>query len=291
MKKVLLLSVFLFGLVATSNAQFNDYKYIIVPIKFSAFKNQNEHQTSTLIKYHIAKNGFNVVYDNALPDDVTKNRCLGLYVDFIDKSSLFTTKAFLEFKKCDGTVVFTTKEGRTKIKEFKGAYSAVIEQAASSLIGKEHAYKEKVMPKTVTTAPTPSVKEKMEEKEAVIPAKPASTQESVSVVETMTEKTKASVKETAVTATKPVTNTRPPSPTIEKQATNGILYAQPIAGGYQLVDTTPKVKYILEATSIDDVFLVNQDGINGVVLKKDDTWYLEYKGANGKVSKELIIKF
>ncbi len=291
MKKVLLLSVFLFGLVATSNAQFNDYKYIIVPIKFSAFKNQNEHQTSTLIKYHIAKNGFNVVYDNALPDDVTKNRCLGLYVDFIDKSSLFTTKAFLEFKKCDGTVVFTTKEGRTKIKEFKGAYSAVIEQAASSLIGKEHAYKEKVMPKTVTTAPTPSVKEKMEEKEAVIPAKPASTQKSVSVVETMTEKTKASVKETAVTATKPVTNTRPPSPTIEKQATNGILYAQPIAGGYQLVDTTPKVKYILEATSIDDVFLVNQDGINGVVLKKDDTWYLEYKGANGKVSKELIIKF
>ncbi len=294
MKKLVFLSVFLLGIVGGVNAQFNDYKYIIVPIKFSAFKNQNEHQTSTLIKYHIAKNGFNVVYDNALPEDVTKNRCLGLYVDFIDKSSLFTTKAFLEFKKCDGTVVFTTKEGRTKIKEFKGAYSAVIEQAASSLTGKKHEYKEKA--KQDMQAPVETPMQKISEKE-LIATKDATTEKVMEqgnvvkeeMVETVSEKV-APKKELAEQNNSSKTTT----PSVLKNtnlAADDVLYAQPIANGYQLVDTTPAVRYILEATSLEDVFLVNQEGVNGVVLKKDGQWYLEYKGPNGKVSEALNIKF
>ena len=72
-------------------AQFNDYKYIIVPKKFDAFRKENMHSTSTTIKYLLTKRGFNAVYDDALPDDLFQDRCLGLVAILQDDSSLFVT--------------------------------------------------------------------------------------------------------------------------------------------------------------------------------------------------------
>ncbi|WP_350287152.1 hypothetical protein [uncultured Croceitalea sp.] len=264
MKKTLL---FILALVLTQfalHAQFDEYKYIVVPIKFDAFKNQNEYKTSTLTKYLIAKEGFNVVYDNAMPDDLNKNRCLGAYVDLVDNSSLFSTKLLINVKDCEGNIVFTTEEGRTKIKEYNEAYKAALNQACNSFIGLEHNYlpKEPVVDEPIT------VSFKNDVKSLDKPANEESGNQIIAKVVEHTEKQK-----------------------VENTKDAEVLYAQPTANGYQLVDTTPAVRYRLEATSVDTIFLVNQDNINGVVLKKDGRWFLEYKGKQGKVVKELHIKF
>ena len=274
MKKKISLYIAFIVTVAYAQAQFNDYKYIVVPTKFAKFNNENQYQTSTLTKFHIAKHGFNVIYNNAVPKELTENRCLGLWVELVDKSSLFATKVQLNFKDCYGDTVYLTGEGRTKIKDYKGAYAAAIAQAAASLKDKEHNYVEK------------------EPKKDAVTAKKA---ESTATVSIATEQTLNTAKEvTAEPVESKVVEVAKKSvvevpTTVESK--NELLYAQPTQDGYQLVDTTPAVRYTLEATSVDNVFLVNQEGINGVVLKKGDQWFLEYKGPEGKVSKELFIKF
>ncbi|QDO93778.1 hypothetical protein FNB79_07235 [Formosa sediminum] len=68
-----------------------------------------------------------------------------------------------------------------------------------------------------------------------------------------------------------------------------VLYAQAITNGYQLVDSTPKVVYILKETNIKDVFLVQ--GKQATVRKLGDQWVLEfYEGETLKQS-TLNIKF
>ncbi len=58
------------GFQAYSQSQLNEYKYIIVPKKFDGFKNENQYQTSTAIKYYFVQQGFNAVYEDALPQDL-----------------------------------------------------------------------------------------------------------------------------------------------------------------------------------------------------------------------------
>ncbi len=272
-------------------AQFDDYKYIVVPIKFTRFKSENQYQTSTLTKYHIAQNGFNVIYDNAIPDDLREQRCLGLWVELVDKSSLFVTKVQLDFKDCYGESVFVTNEGRSKIKDYKGAFAAAITQAAASLKGKEHNYvakkKKKASDVVDTAAGETSEPETLEKATGGRPI-PESVGTAEVEVQEVIEAKSSETEDVIVPAAidKPAIT--------EATSTNAgkdVLYAQTTPDGYQLVDTTPAVRYVLEATSVDNVFLVNQEGINGVVLKKDDRWFLEYKGPNGKVSQELFIKF
>lgn len=69
------------------------------------------------------------------------------------------------------------------------------------------------------------------------------------------------------------------------------LFAQPIANGYQLIDTTPKVIFKLQSTSNPDVFIAQRDSLVGVLLKINDMWFFEaYE--NGKAIRETVsVKF
>jgi len=91
-----------------------------------------------------------------------------------------------------------------------------------------------------------------------------------------------------VTAT---TETASPA-AIPAAVNNGnVLFAQPIANGYQLVDTTPKVVLKIFKTSQQDSFTAVSDTKNGVVFKKGNDWYFEYYENNKLVSEKLNIKF
>lgn len=70
-----------------------------------------------------------------------------------------------------------------------------------------------------------------------------------------------------------------------------VLFAQPIANGYQLVDTTPKVILRIYKTSQQDSFTAVSDTKNGVVFKKGNDWYFEYYLNDKLVSEKLNIKF
>ena len=65
------------------------------------------------------------------------------------------------------------------------------------------------------------------------------------------------------------------------------LFAQPIANGFQLIDTTPKVVYKLQTTSKADVFIAQRDSLTGVLIKQNEIWIFEaYE--NGKPVRETV---
>lgn len=269
----------------STQAQFNDYKYVVVPIKFDAFKNQNQYRTSTLIKYQLINKGFNVVYSDNLPFDLEQQKCLGLYVNLIDNSALFSTKTFLVFKNCYGEEVYRTREGISKEKEYELAYNESIEEAIYSMGSIAYNYQGKsedpgtAGEQSVTVNFSNDVK-KLEKSK--LPKK------SDGVV-IKNETTVADQTYKTVEIEKPTTI---PSKEKDSGGQEFALYAQPTKNGYQLVDTIPKVVYVLTSTTVPDIFLVEGDNIDsGLVFKKEGKWFLEYSNESGKSIKELNIKF
>jgi hypothetical protein len=76
-----------------------------------------------------------------------------------------------------------------------------------------------------------------------------------------------------------------------KKEEAGVLYAQAIANGFQLVDSTPKITLRMYATSQANFFIGEGDAHSGVVLKKGDKWYFEYYEGDKLMGQELNIKF
>lgn len=275
--KIVYILLFAMGLNGVVNAQLNDYKYIIVPKRFDAFKSVNEYQSSTLIKYYFEENGFNAIYDDALPPDLAANRCLGLVVNFIDNSNMFSTKAVVALKDCNNIEVFRSEEARSKIKSYEEAYREVIQKAFVSYAGLDYEYEEpkEVQPKNASQV-TINFKDD---------------------VKTVEKEPKTNVVEQKATMEEQIYKTVEPKPSTIVKSANAVkvsgelLYAQPVDNGYQLVDSTPKVVLKLEETSLDNLFMTNFEGNNAVVFKKEGKWLLEYSDNGKKVQKELNIKF
>ncbi len=270
MKKYILLLLFALGSMSFVLGQLNDYKYIIIPKKFDVFKKENQFRTSTLMKYLFTNEGFDTVYDGSFPMDLQADPCLGLKADLVDDSTLFSTKASIALRDCNGVVVFETYQARTKIKEYEQAYKEVISEAFGALRGLNYRYspKKKDKPESpITVSFKNDVKSLEEESEA--------------------DTTMGSQQETEVAVGDDQTvDIAPTMDSVDKD----VLYAQPTENGFQLVDTTPKVVYVLKSTSAPGVFLVTKEGRNGVVFKEGGKWYVEFDEKGGK-AKELNIKF
>lgn len=293
-------------------AQFNDYKYVIVPKKFDGYKEQNKYQTSTTIKYLLTKRGFNAVYDDALPDDLFNDRCLGLIVNLQDDSSFFTTKTTIIFKDCRSVEVFRTIEGKSKIKEFKPAYTQAINRAFVSLEGIDGTYQPKETKKEPSSNETLTLnfkndvktlkedaKEVVIEQEATeenqtykaIQPKPA-IEEAKDKMDAKKGESKEVVIEQEATPDNQTYKAISPKPALFKKAgSTDILYAQPIENGYQLVDSTPKIRYKLVETSAKGFFLVSEGDKQGIVFQKDGVWRLEFVQNGVKKVEEMNIKF
>jgi len=70
-----------------------------------------------------------------------------------------------------------------------------------------------------------------------------------------------------------------------------LLYAQAVANGYQLVDSSPKVVYTLVSTSNAACFIAFKGELQGVLIKKDEQWFFE-QYAQGQLQSVLVhIKF
>ena len=284
-------------------AQFNEYKYIIVPKKFDAFRKENMHQTSTNVKFLLTQKGFNAVYDDALPEDLFNDRCLGLIVNLQDDSSFFTTKVSLVFKDCRSVEVFRTIEGKSKIKEFRPAYSQAVRGAFVSLDGVDYEYQPKAEKKESPKEETlvlnfkNDVKTLDEEPKEVILEQKATTEEQVYKAikpepPTLNKDTTSNSEGTKVVLEQEATTENQTYKAIEvKPALSNLLYAQPTSNGFQLVDSSPKIRYKLVETSIKDLYLVDQGDKSGVVFQKDGKWRLEYVENGVKMVEELIIKF
>ena len=75
------------------------------------------------------------------PEDLNQNRCLALTSDVIKDSAIFKTKLQIVLKNCNGSIVYSTKLGETREKEYDKAYSLALRDAFEELQTIDYKYK------------------------------------------------------------------------------------------------------------------------------------------------------
>jgi len=133
MKKHFLLFALLFSSVIFSQ-NISDYKYIVVPSKFSFLKEANMYNLNALTKMVFEKQGYEVYYSNdILPQDLAENRCKALYADMLENNGLFMTKIKVELKDCRNQTVYVSEEGKSREKDFAQAYVQAFREVGRSI--------------------------------------------------------------------------------------------------------------------------------------------------------------
>jgi hypothetical protein len=211
--------------------------------------------------------------DNNMPKELTENRCMALFTKVSKRNNLFNTKLKVQLLDCYNNVVIESNMGESREKDFQKAYHEALRKAFKSLsVDYTYTPKETKEDKLEVVAVTP----KPEPQEIIIKKEVEPKTETKIVIETVNV-----VKDTPVK--KPIVKSEE---IIEVKKPSNILYAQPIAEGFQLVDNTPKVVMILLETAKKDVFVVK--GQDAIVYKENSKWYVS---KNSNDSKLLEIKF
>ncbi|HVX49516.1 MAG TPA: hypothetical protein VHB48_05135, partial [Chitinophagaceae bacterium] len=242
MKARALIILLLFAVAGHSQQNtLNNYRYVIVPFKFSFSKTDNQYGLNTTTKQLLAQKGFVVFFDiDSLPPALANNRCDALTADVEDNSNMFTTKLMLLLKDCQGRVIFRGKEGKSKEKAYYPSYNAALQDAFISLNATAYKYDSTLQ---------------AQKQVAAVPAAPPAS-----------------------------------SPAVLQPAgvviTGSILYAQPTATGYQLVDTTPKKVLTLFKTSVQDYFIAQAETGSGMVFKRNGEWFYDYYEGDKLVSRK-----
>ncbi|WP_396191214.1 hypothetical protein [Flavobacterium sp.] len=141
MKKILSIIALL---VLTSNVvaqDLNDYKYALVPSKFSFSREKDEYRLNTLSKMFMQKYGFESYLDSdILPSDFASDNCNKVYVDVVEDNSMMITKVKVVLKDCYNQVLFTSDEGKSKLKDYTAAYNQALREAFASFEKLNHQY-------------------------------------------------------------------------------------------------------------------------------------------------------
>ena len=252
MKIKLLLLILLTSFIGFSQTV-NDYKAVIVPIKFDFSKGVNPYRLSTLTKSNLIKAGFQAFYDNEQLPDGYSERCELLYVDVKKDNAFLVSKLYVEFKDCFGKVIYTSEIGKSKEKEYDIAYRECLDMAFLSIYKLNYKYNGKKANTSDNRINT--------------------TAKNVPVV--------TSTSAAATATANPVADMTDPN----------LLYAQPTENGFQLIDKTPKVVMKLLKTSRPDSFIAIKDGIQGTLNAKDNQWFFEYYQNDKLISEKISVKF
>ena len=111
----------------------NDYKAVIVPLKYDFTKTENQYRLSTMTKSNLLKAGFPAFYTNEEIPAEYGDRCQLLYIDVKKDSGFLVTKLYVEFKNCYGKVVYTSEIGKSKEKDYETAYKESLDLAFVSI--------------------------------------------------------------------------------------------------------------------------------------------------------------
>jgi len=133
MKKSLLILALFISFFATAQKTLNDYKYVIVPVKYDTFDEENKYRLNTITKQNLLRVGFEVFYDNQDLPVEAHDRCSKLYVSLENKSGVFITELAIVFKDCDNKIVYKSEFGKSRNKQFKVAYPEALNEAFASL--------------------------------------------------------------------------------------------------------------------------------------------------------------
>lgn len=140
MKTSALFIALLLTVTAYSQSTINNYKYVLVPAKFNFSKTDNQYGLNTLTKSLLNAKGFTAFVGNdELPPELVANKCNALNVEAVEKNGLLVTKVTLLLKDCQGNIIFKSKEGKSREKDFQTAYDQALRDAFTSF--NEIAYK------------------------------------------------------------------------------------------------------------------------------------------------------
>ncbi|RZS76317.1 hypothetical protein EV199_2199 [Pseudobacter ginsenosidimutans] len=177
MKASALLILVFFTVTTYAQNSLNNYKYVIVPSKFSFSKEENQYGLNTLAKLLLEEKGFSAFVANEnMPAEVAANKCSALNAEVTERKGLFATRLTITLKDCQGNVLFKSKEGNSREKEFQPAYEMALRDAFTSFNDVQYKYdgttfaqpQQTVIPATTPAAPaqapapvptTPSVTE------------------------------------------------------------------------------------------------------------------------------------
>jgi len=259
MKIKFLLAAILCSVVGFAQS-INDYKAVIIPLRYEFMKTDNQYRLATLSKQNLVKAGFEAFYSNEqLPDGYT-DRCQVLYIDVKKDNAFLVTKLFVEFKDCYGQVVYTSEVGKSREKEYEVAYKEALDNAFTSVYALHYKYSGK----------------------SVASAKVAQKITAESLAATASVAPAAAAVKVAATPAAPSPDLKDPN----------LLYAQPTESGYQLIDKTPKVVMKLFKTSQPNVYIASKDNVQGsLILKEDGQWYFESYQNDKLVSEKIVVKF
>ena len=142
--KNIILSCFLFSISFGLSQQLDNYKYVIVPVKFDFLKEADQYSLNSVTKLYLQNYGFETYFDNEkLPTALVDKNCNKLFVVVDENNSMFSTKIKINFKDCNGKILFTSAEGSSRSKEYQTAYNEAFRTALKSIASANYKYQEK----------------------------------------------------------------------------------------------------------------------------------------------------
>jgi hypothetical protein len=153
MKNYALLFFLLVSLSGFGQNTINNYKYVLVPEKVDFLNANNQYGLPSQTKFLLEEKGFSVHFDNAeIPKELAGDRCNALKAEVVQRKSIFVTYLTLILKDCQGNIIFKSKEGKSREKEYAAAYNEALQDAFKSLKEVPYAYNG-----TVNTRPRQAV--------------------------------------------------------------------------------------------------------------------------------------
>ena len=157
MKVVALMLTMFLAVVARSQNTINNYKYVLVPERFEIFKQEDQYGINTLTKYLLEGVGFtSFMTKDALPADITNNKCSALNAELVEKKKFLSTSLTLLLKDCQGNIVYKSEEGVSREKEWSTIYREALTKAFASLKAAQYKYDSTGASQVAQTAPIAS---------------------------------------------------------------------------------------------------------------------------------------
>ena len=159
----------------------------------------------------------------------------------LDRSSMFSIKTLIQLKDCDNNIIYTSKVGKSNLKEYTKGYHEAIRNAFNSMSDFKYRYK-----KDPIKQGKEDVLDEIVSKEVLSP----------------------------ITIGLPNVKNKVLNETGQVSIRKNSLYAQENTHGFQLINKTRAVVFILLKTTIADVFILKNK--NGILYKNEDSWVAEY---------------
>lgn len=247
MKKLIFAAVFLLFSFSITAQELNQYQYVRVPEKFDFLKEENQYQLNALTAFLFEKFGFTALYEEPMPEGVQP--CEVLQANVHNESGIFRSKLYVTLENCQKEVVFTSKTGVSREKDYKISYQEALRDAFESVEALQHSFTGEVIIDPVVSA------EEMEDYED--PSEADSLPAEVVVDPVITSEEREELKEPS--------KNRAEKPIFERYSNGGVAYElKKTAMGYELFkkDQTERFARLIRSGSGNN-FLYSSGSVSG----------------------------